>query len=198
MPTFAVNNIVATANLGTSIHLPLVVLRFPSCEYNRKKFAAMTVRLVRPAATCLIFGSGRVVCTGARSMEGCRLAVCEVWKMVYDTGYTQSRVVDFHVQNIVANFAFGKPIQLERLYQRFQNESNFAPELFPGLVMRFDNTKTVYLVFDSGKAVITGSSSETQVAERANHLQGILTDTYGPPNAEGATVPQPTQRGANR
>jgi len=139
----------------------------------------MTIRLKRPRTTCLIFGSGRVVCTGARSMQACRLAISEVWKMIYETGYTRSRVVDYHVQNVVANFAFGKPIQLERLYRRFQTESNFAPELFPGLVMRFDKTKSVYLVFDSGKAVITGAQSEEEIEERANHLQHILVDTYG-------------------
>ena len=174
-----VNNIVATANLSTSIYLPCVIAKFPFCEYNQKKFAAMTVRFNWPTTTCLIFGSGRIVCTGASSMMSCRLAVTEVWKMVVESGYTNASLCDFRIQNIVANFDFGAVLDLNILYRTFPNEANFSPELFPGLIMRFADTKVVYLVFESGKAVITGSQSMEEVACKSDHLDTILSTTYG-------------------
>ena len=174
-----INNIVATANLCTAIYLPFVIEKFPFCEYNRKKFAAMTVRFQDPRTTCLVFGSGRVVCTGASSMLKCRLAIAEVWRMVLETGYAGSVVRDFRVQNIVANYNFGKKLNLSQLYEQYQTEANYAPGLFPGVVMRFGGTKVVYLVFESGKAIITGSQSTAEVFAKATHLESVLLRTYG-------------------
>ena len=177
--SYSVNNVVATASLGTSIHLPLVVQRFPFCEYNRKKFAAMTVRLKNPCTTCLVFGSGRIVCTGSRTIMNTWLSIAEVWNIVREAGYGDSEVHEFRVQNMVANYDWGHAINLEVLSERYQAESNYNPELFPGLVMRFESTSIVYLVFASGKAVITGGQTEEEVDNHAQHLHGILTTVYG-------------------
>ena len=104
--------------------------------------------------------------------------------MIVLTGYKNAVVCDFRIQNIVANFKFGQKIDLNQLYQTYQTESNFAPELFPGLIMRFAGTKVVYLIFESGKAVITGSQSVAQVEQKSLHLQGLLKETYGVANEE--------------
>lgn len=175
MVVVRVNNIVATANLSTSVYLPFVVDKFPFCEYNQKKFAAMTVRFHSPRTTCLVFGSGRIVCTGSSTMMKCHLAIAEVWRMIRETGYASSVVCDFHVQNIVANCSFPKTLNLRELSMQYQTESNYQPGLFPGLVMRFGNTRVVYLVFESGKAVITGSQCIGEVEDKARHLESLLT-----------------------
>jgi TATA-box binding protein (TBP) (component of TFIID and TFIIIB) len=117
-------------------------------------------------------------------MLKCRLAVLEVWRMIVETGYTNAVVCDFRVQNMVANFKFGQKIDLNQLYRTYQTESNYAPELFPGLIMRFTGTKVVYLVFESGKAVITGSQSVAEVHQKSVHLQGLLAGIYGVGNEE--------------
>jgi len=120
-----ITNIVATSNLSTSIYLPLVVQRFPFCEFNRKKFAAMTVRLTSPRTTCLVFGSGRIVCTGSSNLDACRLSMLEVWSMIDSCGY-KSEIRDFLIQNIVASFNYGKKLDLEVLFTKYQKESAFG------------------------------------------------------------------------
>ena len=112
-------------------------------------------------------------------MLECKLAITEVWGMIVKTGYINAIVCEFSIQNIVANYKFGKSIELTKLYRTYQNESNYSPELFPGLVMRFVNTKVVYLVFESGNAVITGSQSIPEVDNKAKHLGAILKEVYG-------------------
>lgn len=52
------------------------------------------------------------------------------------------------------------------------------PELFPGLVMRFEGTQVVYLVFESGKLVVTGSKSEDEAQRSYRHVVGILDSVY--------------------
>ena len=96
-----------------------------------------------------------------------------------ETGYKESVLCDFRVQNMVANYSLGSSIDLRLLYNQYQTESNFAPELFPGLVMRFANTKVVYLVFESGKAIITGAQSVEEVSDKAMHLESVLKEVYG-------------------
>jgi len=91
-----------------------------------RKFAAMTVRLCVPRTTCLLFGSGRVVCTGASTLMKCRLSVCEILNIVRACGYDSAEVRDFHVQNIVASFNYGQQIDLELLFREYQTESNFG------------------------------------------------------------------------
>ncbi|CAF4813816.1 unnamed protein product [Rotaria sp. Silwood2] len=40
-----------------------------NAEYNPKRFAAVIMRIRRPRTTALIFASGKMVCTGAKSEE---------------------------------------------------------------------------------------------------------------------------------
>lgn len=77
-----VTNIVITCNIGITVFLPFIARRYPWTEWNRKKFAALTLRFSQPKTTCLVFASGRIVCTGARTMAGARLSVLQACRMV--------------------------------------------------------------------------------------------------------------------
>lgn len=113
-------------------------------------------------------------------MLQCRLAMLEIWRMVIESGYKKSVLCDFSIQNIVASYnCNAQHLNLQELYKKFQTEANYAPGLFPGVVMRFANTKVVYLVFESGKAIITGSQSIEELKKKTIHLKQILHATYG-------------------
>ncbi|XP_064279148.1 TATA box-binding protein-like 2 isoform X2 [Passer domesticus] len=62
-------NIVSTVNLGCKLHLKNIALRARNAEYNPKRFAAVIMRIREPRTTALIFSSGKMVCTGAKSYE---------------------------------------------------------------------------------------------------------------------------------
>jgi transcription initiation factor TFIID TATA-box-binding protein len=49
-------------------------LKTKNAEYNPNRFAAVIMRLQRPKTTALIFKSGKVVITGAKSEHDCSLA----------------------------------------------------------------------------------------------------------------------------
>jgi len=58
-----------------------------NAEFNPKRFAAVIMRIREPRTTALIFGSGKLVCTGAKSEEDSRLAVRKYARIVQKLGF---------------------------------------------------------------------------------------------------------------
>lgn len=76
-----------------------------------------------------------------------------------------SKFKRFWICNIVSVFNIGAPILLEKL-QKFLKErveygwySDYEPEIFPALIFRyyqFEGIATTFLIFHTGKVVLTG------------------------------------------
>ena len=84
-------NIVSTVNLGTKLDLKKIALYARNAEYNPKRFAAVIMRIRQPRTTALIFSSGKMVCTGAKSEEESRLAARKYgrWQRKFDSILTK-------------------------------------------------------------------------------------------------------------
>lgn len=70
IPDFAkprIQNVVGTMNLGFSLELTEIYWKAKNAEYNPSRFAAVIMRLQKPKTTALIFKSGKMVITGAKS-----------------------------------------------------------------------------------------------------------------------------------
>lgn len=67
-------NIVATVNLDCRLDLKTIALHARNAEYNPKRFAAVIMRIREPKTTALIFASGKMVVTGAKSEDDSKLA----------------------------------------------------------------------------------------------------------------------------
>ena len=68
-------NIVSTADLKCKLDLRTIALKARNAEYNPKRFAAVIMRIRQPKTTALIFASGKMVCTGAKSEEESKKAI---------------------------------------------------------------------------------------------------------------------------
>ena len=73
-----IQNVVATFNVGCPLDLKGIAMSSRNSEYNPRRFSAVIARQRDPRATALIFASGKVVITGARSEENARLAARKV------------------------------------------------------------------------------------------------------------------------
>ena len=80
-------NIVSTVNLGCKLDLKRIALHARNAEYNPKRFAAVIMRIREPRTTALIFSSGKMVCTGAKSEEQSRLAARKYARIVQKLGF---------------------------------------------------------------------------------------------------------------
>ena len=72
-----IQNIVAISDLGTELNLNEVAmgLGLENVEYEPEQFPGLVYRIKEPKVAMLLFGSGKIVCTGARQTEDVSLAV---------------------------------------------------------------------------------------------------------------------------
>lgn len=165
MPDFELQNVVATFNLGVD-HLDLraIALEKPFIEYNPQKFAAATIRIRNPRTTALAFASGNMVCTGAKTEMLSRLAGRKYVRLLQKHGIPVS-FRDFKIQNIVASAEVPHPLKLLELSRSYGPYVSYEPDLFPGLVFRTTAPKLVFLLFRSGKIVITGAKCREEIVK---------------------------------
>jgi hypothetical protein len=107
-------NIVSTANLGCELKLREIALQAKNAEYNPKRFAAVIMRIKEPKTTALIFSSGKMVCTGAKSEDDSRKASRKYAKVIKSLGF-KVEFKDFKVQNIVGSCDIKFQIHLNKL-----------------------------------------------------------------------------------
>jgi len=64
-----IQNIVASAAFNHPVDLDAIVMAFPHVEYRPQVFPGLAFKLKKPKTCTLIFNSGRMVCTGAKSVK---------------------------------------------------------------------------------------------------------------------------------
>lgn len=69
-------------NLSVKLDLKQIALHARNAEYNPKRFAAVIMRLRDPKTTALIFASGKMVCTGAKTEEDSNRAARKYAKII--------------------------------------------------------------------------------------------------------------------
>ncbi len=120
------------------------------------------MRIREPKTTALIFASGKMVVTGAKSEDDSKLASRKYARIIQKLGFN-AKFTDFKIQNIVGSCDIKFPIRLEGLASRHHNFSSYEPELFPGLIYRMIKPKIVLLIFVSGKIVLTGAKVREEI-----------------------------------
>uniref|UniRef100_A0A3P8ZDI1 TATA-box binding protein like 2 n=2 Tax=Esox lucius TaxID=8010 RepID=A0A3P8ZDI1_ESOLU len=166
-------NIVSTVNLACPLDLKSIALQARNAEYNPKRFAAVIMRIREPRTTALIFSSGKMVCTGAKSEDQSRLAARKYARVVQKLGFP-AKFLDFKIQNMVGSCDVCFPIRLEGLVLTHQQFSSYEPELFPGLIYRMVKPRIVLLIFVSGKVVLTGAKERGEIYEAFENIYPIL------------------------
>lgn len=168
-----IQNIVCTVNLLCRLDLKKIALHARNAEYNPKRFAAVIMRIREPRTTALIFSSGKMVCTGAKSEELSRISARKYARIIQKLGFAV-KFTDFKIQNMVGSCDVGFPIRLEGLVLAQGQFCSYEPELFPGLIYRMVKPKIVLLVFVSGKVVLTGAKERAEIEEAFDSISPIL------------------------
>ncbi|XBW36160.1 hypothetical protein QEN19_001740 [Hanseniaspora menglaensis] len=168
-------NIVATVNLDCKLDLKTIALHARNAEYNPKRFAAVIMRIREPKTTALIFASGKMVVTGAKSEQDSKLASRKYARIIQKIGF-DSKFKDFKIQNIVASCDVKFPIRLEGLAFSHGTFSSYEPELFPGLIYRMVKPKIVLLIFVSGKVVLTGAKKREEIYQSFENIYPVLSE----------------------
>ncbi|CAO1620400.1 unnamed protein product [Sympodiomycopsis kandeliae] len=179
LPLPVLQNIVATVNLDVRLDLKTIALHARNAEYNPKRFAAVIMRIREPKTTALIFASGKMVVTGAKSEDDSRLASRKYARIIQKLGF-EAKFTEFKIQNIVGSCDVRFPIRLEGLAYGHGVYSSYEPELFPGLIYRMVKPKVVLLIFVSGKIVLTGAKVREEIYQAFNLIYPVLSEFRKP------------------
>ena len=157
-------NIVVSTSLQHDIPLEKMAAMLSNTEYNPEQFPGLVIRIKEPKTSALIFSSGKVVCTGARSMDKVRESIKKIIKSLEKIGIKITIEPKVKIQNIVASGTIGMDLNLNVLAMKLKN-TEYEPEQFPGLVYKLldGESKATFLLFSNGKVVCTGTKSEKEV-----------------------------------
>jgi transcription initiation factor TFIID TATA-box-binding protein len=75
-----IENVVASTSLGVPIKLEKLVSNLDGVEYEPEQFPGLVYRIDDPRVTFLLFGSGKIICTGGRSINDVKRAVSKAGK----------------------------------------------------------------------------------------------------------------------
>ncbi len=176
--TIKIENVVASTGIGRELDLDEVIRVLEGADYNKEKFPGVVYRTKNPKTAALIFGSGKMVCTGAKSIEDVSKSLSQVFEKLKKLDIEIKEMPEITIQNIVASADLGTVLNLNAIAIGLGLENiEYEPEQFPGLVYRLSEPKVVMLLFGSGKLVVTGGKkpedAEAAVEKIVEELDGL-------------------------
>jgi transcription initiation factor TFIID TATA-box-binding protein len=190
---YKIENVVATVvvEITEKIDLNIIARKHADVEYNPERFPGLVMRILKPKATILIFSTGKMVVTGLRKATEAGRVVEKVLKNIRKAGIKVSNP-EITVQNIVASGDLHTNIDLN-MAAIIMEYAMYEPEVFPGLIYRMQEPKTVFLIFSTGRIVCTGAKKKEIVREAVKKLNkevrdlGVAKEDLGNPDYQDIT-----------
>ncbi len=190
---YKIENVVATVvvEITEKIDLNIIARKHADVEYNPERFPGLVMRILKPKATILIFSTGKMVVTGLRKANEAGQVVEKVLKNIRKAGIKVSNP-EITIQNIVASGDLHTKIDLN-MAAIVMEQAMYEPEVFPGLIYRMQDPKTVFLIFSTGRIVCTGAKKKEIVREAVKKLNkevrklGVAKKDLGNPDYQDIT-----------
>ncbi|WP_114579481.1 TATA-box-binding protein [Saliphagus sp. LR7] len=177
LQTLSAENVVGSTSIGQELDLESLADDLDGASFEPDQFPGVITRTTDPKAASLIFRSGKIVCTGASSVDDLMTAVGLTFEKLRRLGLDVPEEPDVTVQNIVTSGDLGTSLNLNAIAIGLGLEAvEYEPEQFPGLVYRSDELDVVVLLFGSGKLVITGGSKPTDAEDAITTIHARLDD----------------------
>ncbi|MFB6127126.1 MAG: TATA-box-binding protein [Halolamina sp.] len=171
-----IQNVVASTGIGQELDLQSVAMDLEGADYDPDQFPGLVYRTSEPKAAALIFRSGKIVCTGAKSVADVHQSLDIVFEELRALQIPVSDDPEVTVQNIVTSADLGRDLNLNAIAIGLGLEHiEYEPEQFPGLVYRLDDPDVVALLFGSGKLVVTGGKEPSDAGAAVD----VITDRLG-------------------
>jgi len=171
---YKIENVVATVNVEITEKMDLnqIARKHGDAEYNPERFPGLVMRIQDPKATFLIFSTGKMVVTGLRRADEAARGVEKAIKNIKKAGIKVANP-EITIQNIVASGDLHTNIDLNMAAIVMENVM-YEPEVFPGLIYRMKEPKTVFLIFSTGKIVCTGAKNSEVVKDAVLNLNRVV------------------------
>lgn len=171
MVVITVENVVVSGTLAVSLDLSNIASRIKETKYNSNDFPGLTYYLDGPKTTTLLFEDGKIISTGAKSIEDACAAVEIIAQRIKEVEELNEISPEVNIQNIVTSTELGAELNLEAISMSMpQDDMEYNPERFPGIVYRANGTGVTMLLFGSGKIVTTGGTTPEEVESAIDGL----------------------------
>ena len=174
--TVTVENMVASTKIAEGLDLVELDRRLSDTKYQPKVFPGLVLHVGKPKVAFLLFSTGKMVITGAKTQSDIQKAVGKLLDMLRQTGVQVIDTPDVRVRNIVASGDLQARLDLPATALALGLENvEYEPEIFPGLVYRGSSEAgVVMLLFSSGRVVCTGAQKVDQAVQAITQLHKDL------------------------
>ena len=159
MADLNIENIVVSARIASSLNLEVLADTIPNSKYNPGELPVLLLHFSQPKVAAMVFSSGRVVITGAKTIEEVETSLKILSKQLQQAGIITSKKPIYDIKNIVASTQFNKTLNLPKIASHLDNVQ-YEPEHFPGIIHRTTTPSIVIMLFNSGKIVGNGTNLE--------------------------------------
>ena len=171
---YRVVNIIANTDIGNQLDLATIEKSLDNCEYEPEIYFALIYRLKKPKLSILVNKSGKIIFTGARSLEDIAAARDLFFHELGLLGYNPIKR-DILIQNIVFSVKMDREIDINKLLEsNSKGIIKYNPKNFPGLIFNNENPKFTAIIFKSGKMNIIGLKNFDEILPTLKLLDQII------------------------
>ena len=176
MTDIKIENIVAYAQIASSLDVEQIAEKLPEFNYNPDEFSGLTLKLDSPRSAILLLPNGKAICTGAKEIEDAKTAIQKTVDKLQKAKIKVKKKPKVETQNIVISTDLKKEMKLSSISERLTlDKVDFEPKQFPGLIYRMDDIGALVLLFSSGKIVCTGANNLENAINAIEILKEKLT-----------------------
>ncbi len=176
-----IEDVTAVTDLDADIPLEKLVSENEEAGFDAEHAEGVVFKLREPKATALVFPSGKIVCTGSKSIQQAKIAIDQVVERIGQLGVAVPDDPEITIEKIVAAFRMTAPFELEKVAELLEG-AEYDPEKIEGVVYRTTEPKSEFLILKNGKIICTGSNSIKEIQSSVKSLKeklnkaGIKTD----------------------
>ena len=184
-----INNIITSANLGNNLYLNNIALKLKNVDYNLNKSSNLTLKAKNCKIIATIFSNGKMICSGAKNEKESK-ASCVKYAKIIKKIENNVDLKDLKIQNMVATFDVRFKINLDKLFKeintlinnskKFGNNYNYCKynkNEYPGLVFYMNDSKINFVVYETGKVVLSGAKSRNEINDVFKNIYPLLIES---------------------
>ncbi len=162
MTVLTIENIIVTSQLAKKLDLATLATILPNTTYEPKEQDVLILHHTSPInAVVMLMPDGKLFCTGVKKLADAEIVVQKTVDLLQKENITVTKNPTVDVYQYVVSTHMNRTFNLEYVVEQFPDENiEYNPSVFPGVIYQMKKPNTVILVFDSGKLVCNGATME--------------------------------------
>jgi len=162
-------NMVATSDLKQPLSLQEIA-RLRYTIHDLEIYGGRVVYLKTPEmpGKTSIFPSGKLISVGTKSPEEAQRDLQYTADYLYKNSLIPKTRIEARIRNIVGMITIENLPSLEEISNTLG--AMYEPEQFPGAILKEEKTNATYLIFQSGKIIISGTNSLEKLKEATSYI----------------------------